>query len=76
MIDMLVMKSYDYLMQDVMTRIEKGKHYDDNFKSYSEDFIRKVINYFESKEEYEKCKTLIDFINIRYNHDLNYNIIK
>lgn len=72
MINNLVLKSYEYLMQDTLDRIISGKVSDEKFKPYTEIFIRKVMKYFEDKEEYEKCKILSDFINTRFNHDLNY----
>ncbi len=72
MLDNMVMKSYEYLMQDTFNRIKEGKITDENFKPYTEEFIKKILQYFENKEEYEKCKTISDFLNIRFNHDLNY----
>jgi len=72
MLDNMVMKSYEYLMQDTFNRIKGGKITDENFKPYTEEFIKKILQYFENKEEYEKCKTISDFLNIRFNHDLNY----
>lgn len=75
MINSLVLKSYDYLMNDAFERIRSGKHFDANFKPYSEEFIRKIILYFEKREEFEKCKTLVDFIDTRFNHNINYNKI-
>lgn len=72
MIDKLIMKSYDYLMRESFNRIKSGKNYDVNFKPYDREFINKMILYFENKEEYENCKTLVDFSNIRFDHKLNY----
>ena len=72
MVDKLVLHSYDYLMNDTFKRIESGKHFDEKFKPYTEELVNKIVKYFEDKEEYEKCKTLIDFIDIRFNHDKNY----
>lgn len=72
MTDRLVMRSYEYLMRESLNRIKDGKNYDVNFKPYSREFIDKMILYFESKEEYENCKTLVDFLNIRFDHNLNY----
>ena len=75
MVDGLVLRSYDYIMNDAFERIQSGKNFDVNFKPYSEEFVRKIVKYFEDREEFEKCKTLIDFINIRFNHNINYNRI-
>ena len=72
MIDKLTLKSYDYLMNSALIRIKSGKSFDEQFKPYTEDFIKKTIQYFESKEEFENCQILKEFINIRFDHDLNY----
>ena len=70
----LVKSGYDYLMTESYKRIVSGKPYDVNFKPYTGDFIDKLIRFFESEEEYEKCKTLQDFKNIKLNHELGYTI--
>lgn len=70
----LVLKGYSFLMNDCYNRVLSGKPFDVNFKPYTEDFLIKVMRYFEEKEEYEKCKTLSDFINIKFNHDRGYTI--
>lgn len=75
MLNDLVLKGYEHLMTDTYNRIELGKHFDMNFKPYKEDFIKKVIKFFEDSEDFEKCQTLMNFMNKRFNHDLNYNNI-
>lgn len=72
MTEVLVLRSYEYLMRDSLDRIKAGKNYDVNFKPYSKEFINKMIYFFEEREEYENCKTLVDFLNIRFDHNLNY----
>lgn len=72
MLKELVDKSYDRLMRDVLNRIKSGKKYDINFKPYDMDMINNMIKYFEEIEEYENCKTLLDFSNKRFNHEINY----
>ena len=72
MMEGLVLRSYEYLMRDGLDRIKAGKSYDVNFKPYSREFIDKMISFFEEREEYENCKTLVDFLNIRFDHNLNY----
>lgn len=69
-----VLKGYSYLMNDCYDRVKSGKPFDVNFKPYTEEFLTKVMKYFEEKEEYEKCKTLSDFINIKFNHERGYTI--
>ena len=68
----LILRSYSYLMESSYERIEGGKSYDIGFKPYEKKFINKMIAYFEESEEYEKCKTLLDFSNERFDHEKNY----
>ena len=63
--------SYDYLMNNSFDRIKDGKVYDNKLKTYSLDFIKELISFFEKKEEFEKCQLLIKFIE-RFDHDKNY----
>lgn len=71
----IVMHSYSYLMNSNYDRINSGKFYDLKFKPYEKNFIDEMINYFEKLEEYEKCKILLDFLNKRFNHENNYQLI-
>jgi len=70
--DTIVMHSYSYLMNSSYDRINQGKFYDMSFKPYTMDFIDKLIFYFEEREEYEKCKMLLDFSKERFDHEKNY----
>lgn len=72
MMNTIVMHSYDYLMNSNYERINKGKCYDINFKSYEKEVVEKMIGYFEQREEYEKCKVLLDFSKERFDHEKNY----
>jgi len=72
MMDTIVMHSYSYLMNSSYDRINQGKFYDMSFKPYTMDFIDKLIFYFEEREEYEKCKMLLDFSKERFDHEKNY----
>ena len=42
------------------------------FKPYREDFVEKMIAYFEESEEFEKCAKLVDFKRSRFDHEKNY----
>ncbi len=68
----------DNIMNDCYNRIAQisqiNKPFDDTFKPYTKEFIKKVIDHFEEKEEYEKCKTLNDFLSIRFDHERGYTI--
>jgi len=70
----LVKNGYSYIMNESFNRIKSGKPYDVNFKPYTKEFINKLLSFFEEEEEYEKCKTLCDYINIKLNHELGYTI--
>lgn len=37
-----------------------------------EKILNNIIKYYEEKEEYEKCKTILDFLNKKYSHKYNY----
>jgi hypothetical protein len=61
-------------MNSCFERIKEGKCYDMSFNPYTMEFIDKIISYFEEKEEYEKCKVLLDFSKERFDHEKNYAI--
>jgi hypothetical protein len=61
------------VLEDAYNRIISGKPYDVNYKAYKKEFIQKIIEHFESTEEYEKCKTLSEFLTIN-EHDHGYTI--
>ena len=60
----------------VYQRLLSGKLFDFNFKPYKKDFLIDVLKYFEQFEEYEKCFLLKEFIDTRFDHDLNYKNIE
>ncbi len=68
----IVAHNYSYLMNSCFERIKEGKCYDMSFNPYTMEFIDKIISYFEEKEEYEKCKVLLDFSKERFDHEKNY----
>ena len=68
----LVLHSFDYLMNNSFKRIASGKDFDENFKTYTKDFIKDMVTYFESNEDYEKCQLLIKYIESRFDHEKNY----
>jgi len=59
-------------MDEVYQRISENKPFDINLKPYKESQIREVLEYFEEREDYEKCQIISDFLNIRFNHITNY----
>jgi hypothetical protein len=56
----------------VFNRVNTGMPYDRKLKLYSKNYLKKVVTYLEEEEEYEKCSLLIEYIKIRFNHELNY----
>ena len=67
-----VLRSYDNLIIGNWIRIFSGKHFDENFQPYTQDFIKEIIQYFQSREEYEKCQFLKEYISNRFDHEKNY----
>lgn len=70
----MTLHSYDYLMNIDFKRIKDGKLYDLSLKTYTQETVRKMIKYFETKEEYEKCEVLLKFEKKRFNHEENYHM--
>jgi hypothetical protein len=68
----LVLHSVDYLMNNSYKRISSGKDFDENFKPYTQDFIKDMVAYFESNEDYEKCQLLVKYTENRFDHEKNY----
>ena len=75
MMETIVMHSYSYLMNSSYERINNGKYYDASFKAYEKSLVEKMISYFEEREEYEKCKVLLDFLKERFDHEKNYVLV-
>jgi hypothetical protein len=59
-------------MNEIYIRISQDKPFDDKLKPYKESQIKEVLEYFEDREDYEKCQIISDFINKRFNHVTNY----
>jgi hypothetical protein len=70
---MTTIHSYDFLINNSYDRIKKGKHFDEKLKPYTKEFTKDMIQYFELKEEFEKCQTLQKF-NDRFDHEKNYKL--
>ena len=64
----LVLHSVDYLMNNSYKRISSGKDFDENLKPYTKYFIKDILEYFESNEDYEKCQLLVKYIEKRFDH--------
>jgi len=69
-----VLKSYDNLINSNFQRIQNGKHFDEKFKLYDQKFLNEMIFYYQSREEYEKCQFILNYINMRFDHKKNYTL--
>ena len=49
-----------------------GKPYHKSLKLYSKKYMMNVVKLLEEDEEYEKCRILLEYINNRFDHELNY----
>jgi hypothetical protein len=56
----------------IFNRIMSGKPYGKSLKLYSKKYMMNVVKLLEEDEEYEKCKVLLEYINNRFDHELNY----
>ena len=56
----------------IFNRIMSGKPYGESLKLYSEKYMMSVVKLLEEDEEYEKCRILLEYINNRFDHELNY----
>jgi len=57
------------LIDSIYDRIRSGILHDNDLKPYSKEFMVKLLNFYESKEEYEKCQTLKEIIDKRFIHE-------
>lgn len=53
-------------MLEVYDRITLNKPFDKKLKPYSKEKVIMALDFFERKEDYEKCKVIYDFINNRF----------
>lgn len=66
------LKTLNSFMIEIYNRISKDKPFDDKLKPYKKSQIEEVLEYFEDREDYEKCQIISDFIKKRFNHVTNY----
>ena len=68
----LKLRTLNSFMFEVYERISQNKPFDTSLKPYKESQVKDVLDYFEEREDYEKCQVISNFINERFNHDINY----
>ena len=66
------LKTLNSFMNEIYIRIAHDKPFDYKLKTYKESQIKEVLEYFEDREDYEKCQIISDFIKKRFNHVTNY----
>jgi len=63
---MIRLKTLDSVMIEVYNRINLNKPFDKKLKPYSKEKLKMTLDFFEGKEDYEKCKVIHDFIKKRF----------
>ncbi len=59
-------------VEKVFERITNGILYNRNLKVYTKEYLQEIVIELEQQDQFEKCIILNDFINKRFNHELNY----
>jgi len=70
------MEGYYEYVEDSLSRIQKGMYFDLDLTPYDEDFIERMIDFYITEEEYEKCQYLKDFKEKRFSHSYRYKNYK
>lgn len=60
---------------NIWKRILENKPYHTDLKLYTKGDIKRCISDFIDSEEYEKCQFLTDWLETRFNHELNWKRI-
>lgn len=66
---MMKLKLVDTLMESTYERLVSGLYFDSNLKPYRQDFLEKILNYFQERERYEECVVIREIIKNRFNHE-------
>ncbi len=56
----------------IFNRVMSGKPYNKSLKLFSKRYLENLVTSLEEDEEYGKCSILLEYINIRFDHELNY----
>ena len=57
---------------EVFDRCMSNKPYTTDFRIYTKKYLQKIVKELEQIDEFEKCIKLIQFIDKRFDHELNY----
>jgi len=69
---MIRLISVDSLVNEIYKRIKENKPFDNNLKPFSHEQVKMALDFFEYKEDYEKCQVLNEFINKQFKHGGDY----
>jgi hypothetical protein len=58
---------------EIYNRCMSGKPYSKDFKIYTKRFLQKIVEELIELEEYEKCIQLNNFIEKRFNDQIDYS---
>lgn len=58
---------------EIFNRCMSGKPYSKDLKIYTKRFLQKIVEELVELEEYEKCIQLSNFIEKRFNHQIDYS---
>ena len=53
------LRTLNSVMNEVYNRISQNKPFDKTLKPYKKSHIDEVLEYFEDREDYEKCQILL-----------------
>lgn len=68
----IIQENLDYVMQEDYDRIRKGLRHNPLMETYTTSYIDMIIEYYQEREEYEKCSILLCEKNRILDHDINY----
>ena len=68
---MIRLRSLDSKMNEIVERLKQGKLHGYDLKPYTERILKTTLEFFEEKDEYEKCIIVLEKLN-RFNHNNNY----
>lgn len=68
---MYAIKSHDTRINCAYERIAKGWPFDERLVPYDVSFLKEIIKYFEEKEDFEKCQTVMSTLESK-DHEKGY----
>jgi hypothetical protein len=75
MIKAIIQDNLDYAMSEDYERICKGRRHNPLMELYTTEYIDTIIEYFQEREEYERCSTLLKCKESILDHNSNYRLL-